>query len=65
MTTPKTYYGIVNGEWHAVRLRGGGESMFATICEKQIIPISVMSYLGGELCPECREVITRRIVEEE
>lgn len=65
MTTPKTYYGIVDGEWHAVRLGAVGESMFAPICEKQVVPVSVMSYLGGELCPECRERLTREIVEEE
>lgn len=65
MTTPKTYYGIVDGEWHAVRLGFAGESMFAPICEKQVVPVSVMSYLGGELCPECRERLTREIVEEE
>lgn len=67
MTTPKTYYGITDGDWHAIRLRGAGDSrsMFTALCSDKLIPVSVVTYLGGDLCPECRERLTREIVEEE
>jgi len=66
----ETYYGIVDGEWHAIRhtvakKEEGDVLEVRSLCPRRLIPTSVFTYLGGDLCVECREVVTREIVEAE
>jgi hypothetical protein len=63
-------YGIIDGEWHAVQEKSdstpiGEDRYVGAMCSFALRPTSVMTYLGGDLCPECRELLTRAIVEGE
>lgn len=63
-------YGIVNGDWHAVEEKRnstpvGEDRYVGAMCSFALRPVSVFTYLGGDLCPKCREIVTRSIVEDE
>lgn len=65
-----TPYGIIHGEWHVVHFvrvptPTGEDTETRSICKASLRATSVMTYLGGDLCPECREIVTRSIVEDE